>query len=110
MGGLSVIATLLAVVSTWTSVGRFTVVAAVLAMGGLSVITTLLTMVSTGTSVRRFTVVTAGFAMRRTAGFTAVTTTAISLPGFTHAFKAFPQCSAFLLAHVAPSLPHGGTP
>ena len=45
-----------------------------------------------------------------TIGATAVTATATIFPGFTHAFKAFPQCSAFLLAHVVPSLPHGGTP
>ena len=87
-------------------------------------------MIATGAALGCFAVVSTGFAtgtaMRRSAGFavvstgaalgslavvsTGLATTAISLPGFTHSFKAFPQCSAFLLAHVTPSLPHGGTP
>ena len=116
------IATMLAMVATGTSVRRFAVITTMFAMGGLAMIATMLAMVATGTSVRRFTVVAAvlamgrlsvvaaRFAMRRTAGFTAVTTTAIPLPGFTHAFKTLTHLFAFLLAHVAPSLPHGGTP
>jgi hypothetical protein len=38
-----------------------------------------------------------------------VAATAIPLPGFTHSFKTLTQLFAFLLTHIVPSLPHGGT-
>jgi hypothetical protein len=113
MGGLSMIATMLAMVSTGTTVGRFAVVSAGFATGGLSVITTMLAVVSAGTTVRRPEGITT-FEIRPTvwggAGFAAVATTSIPLPGITHSFKTLAQLLAFLLAHVVPSLPHGGTP
>ena len=52
--------------------------------------------------------------VRGTTGFavvsTGLATTSIPLPGFTHSFKTLTHLFAFLLTHVVPSLPHGGTP
>ena len=65
--------------------------------------------VSTGTALGSFTVIATGAAVRGSAGFAVVAATAIPLPGFTHSFKTLTQLFAFLLTHVVPSLPHGGT-